>query len=106
MKIDENHITELSNTELSDLLKLMKETTMKIDYDDMSVDEEESLRRIIDIINNELKGITHHYDRKLRSQNRWIAALFLLLKDAGVEPSSRDIVNALRRIDENAKHSA
>lgn len=42
MKIDENHITELSNTELSDLLKLMKETTMKIDYDDMSVEEHRS----------------------------------------------------------------
>lgn len=96
MKIDENHITELSNTELSDLLKLMKETTMKIDYDDISVEEEESLKRIIYNINNEL----------IRSQNRWIAALFLMLKDAGIEPSSKDIMNALRRIDENAKHSA
>lgn len=96
MKIDENHITELSNTELSDLLKLMKETTMKIDYDDISVEEEESLKRIIYTINNEL----------IRSQNRWIAALFLMLKDAGIDPSSKDIVNALRRIDENAKHSA
>ena len=69
-------------------------------------EEEESLKRIIDIINNELKGITYHYDRKLRSQNRWIAALFLMLKDAGIKPSSKDILNALRRIDENAKHSA
>ena len=105
MKIDENHIAELSNTELSDLLKLHKETTMNVDYYE-DTEYEESLRRIIGIINDELKHISYKYNGKLISQNRWIAALFLLLKDAGVEPSSKDIVNALRRIDENAKHSA
>lgn len=40
------------------------------------------------------------YERRLRSCNRWINALFLILADAGIRPSSTDIVNALKRIDQ------
>lgn len=106
MNIDMEQIAEFSDAELSDLLHILKATTMNINYDDVNVENEESLKRIFEVVNDELKGITSHYERKFRIQNRWISALFMMLKDAGVEPSSKDIMNALRRIDENAKHSS
>lgn len=55
------------------------------------------------IMNNEIESLVIEYERKLESERRWVGALFQLLKEAGIQPSSRELLDAMRRVDDESR---
>ena len=51
--------------------------------------------------------LVSRYEATIASDRRWIGALFQLLKEAGIQPSSRELIEAMKRAEagsENGHH--